>query len=112
VTHRGITHWAISIFSIFFIGILLCFYDSNFIKYSYAFYGFSLGYFFHLIGDMMTKGGINNFFFPFSSLNVVVLPRKYRFYTGSIQEVFLFLFLLVVIVVEIYFIYRGAFGVI
>lgn len=107
VTHRGITHQLI-----FVVGLILLF-QYLFFTYSVSFvekliaYSFIYGYFMHLAGDMLTKGGINNFFFPISRKKGVLLPRFLRFKTDSIQEHLLlyflyFIFFLLIIVRNIY----------
>lgn len=99
VTHRGVTHIFISVLILF---IVLYFVQ---IKYPYEIllpisFGVTLGYLFHLFGDMLTKGGIKNFYFPISKKKGVLLPRAFRFYTGSQQEFFIFIILFMIVVIE------------
>lgn len=50
-------------------------------------YGFAFGILMHDAGDMLTKGGIKGFLFPFfPNTTVALLPKFMRFYTGSLQE--------------------------
>lgn len=86
--HRGITH----IFLISFLLIL----TSAFTKNLYL-GAFSYGWMMHTIGDLLTKGGIKGYLYPFlPDTNVGLLPRSMRFYTGSIQETILINLLIVV----------------
>ena len=49
--------------------------------------GISFGVLAHDMGDMLTKGGINGFFFPFfPNRKIALLPKSLRFYTGSDTE--------------------------
>ena len=88
--HRTITHYfivplLITILGFFMSGVsqILCF--------SLAF-----GILMHDVGDMLTKGGINGFFFPMlPNTKIALLPRALRFYTNSITEYMIILFLMV-----------------
>ncbi|WP_294961570.1 metal-dependent hydrolase [Sulfurimonas sp.] len=103
VKHRGITHRAISILFLFLILCVIGSIDKN-LEFSYPIYiGFIFGYLFHLFGDMLTKGGINQFFYPFSNSRGVLLPRKFRFYTFSNTETIVFLLLCCVVATEYMF---------
>jgi inner membrane protein len=88
VKHRGATHRAIAVFAlcVFFVSLALIEKDNTLILPIAT--GFIFGYIFHLLGDMLTKGGIRKFFYPVSEKTAVLFPRKYRFYTGSIEEMF------------------------
>ena len=99
VKHRGITHRLIFVF------ILGAIFYSIYYVYQYVIlvpilYGLLLGYLFHLFGDMLTKGGIENFYFPISSKKGVLLPRWLRFYTGSIEELMVFSLLIAILAIE------------
>jgi len=90
--HRTFTHYLflpVAIFAIsFFVADL---YVKIFV------YGLSLGVLMHDIGDMLTKGGINGFFFPFfPNTKIAVLPRQLRFYTNSITEYIVIMFLILI----------------
>lgn len=109
VTHRGLTHRAMFVA---FLGVLFSifyfFYDSS-SEYVPLYAGFLFGYIFHLLGDMLTKGGINRFFYPFSLRQAVLLPRKYRFYTGSIQEYLILVVFVAIASFEFYHLYGERF---
>ena len=111
VTHRGITHRAISV--LFLLCVIFTFYflDKSFEEHVVFYCGFVLGYVMHLLGDMMTKGGINNFFFPVSAQKAVLMPRAFRFYTGSVQEYLVLLLFLGSIFLEIYLFKGSSFGI-
>lgn len=41
----------------------------------------------HDIGDLLTKGGIKGFFYPFlKDKTIRLLPKEFAFYTNSITE--------------------------
>lgn len=99
VKHRGITHQFIFVVGLL---ILLQFLFANFntsITEKVIAYSFVYGYLMHLVGDMLTKGGIDSFFYPLSNKKGVLLPRYFRFYTGSIVEYILFYLLSFLILV-------------
>lgn len=89
IKHRTITHWLI--FPLL-IALLAYFLDNSIatpLLYSLAF-----GVLAHDIGDMLTKGGINGFFYPlFPSTKIAILPRFLRFQTFSFIEYIIVLFL-------------------
>lgn len=95
VVHRGITHRLIFVLGILIVGFIL--------NGIYAFEGltklaivsFAYGYLMHLMGDMLTKGGINKFFYPLSNARGVLLPRVLRFYTNSVTEKIWFTIILI-----------------
>lgn len=102
IEHRGITHkliFVIAMSIMFFFIILLNSGDG----YSISFlYGFAFGYLFHLFGDMLTKGGIRDFFYPFfEGVQGVLLPYRFRFYTNSKIEYTILFFLVISIVLLI-----------
>ena len=88
-THRGITH--------FLIVPLAMAATLFFIENEYLFYGvfaLALGTLAHDLGDMLTKGGIVGFFYPLFPKKRIGIPRKYAFYTNSIEEYGVIAFLL------------------
>ncbi|MBU1711452.1 MAG: metal-dependent hydrolase [Proteobacteria bacterium] len=83
--HRGITHTLA--FPLLFI-VLSIYFES--LRYLFA--GIALGVINHILGDMLTKGGIKNIFFPFLKGNTYgLLPKDFRFYTNSAFERFIIL---------------------
>ena len=90
VKHRGITHtflgFCVIISTVYIFSVN---YGEDEAKYIIPL-SVGFGYFLHLVGDMMTKGGIPRFFYPVSDIKAVLLPRWLRFYTGSLQEGILF----------------------
>jgi len=100
VEHRGITHRFIFVLVIS-IGFYFALKLNSASSYFYlAAYGFIIAYFGHLLGDMLTKGGIRDFFYPFSSKKGVLLPRKFRFYTNSAIESGVFALMIILLVLE------------
>ncbi len=89
--HRTYTHYLIFPILIFLCGFYFL------MGYSQIFViGLSIGVLLHDFGDMLTKGGIVGFFWPFlSKSRVALLPRSLRFYTASIQEYILIAFLII-----------------
>lgn len=82
VKHRGITHFLCVPLFVF---VIAHFTEDSYMKISLI--GLSIGIFAHTLGDMLTKGGIPGFFFPFfPTKRAVLLPRFLRFYTNSIAE--------------------------
>lgn len=108
VTHRGITHRLISVFLLIILFLALENFNETSFDTKPLIYGFVLGYFMHLAGDLLTKGGINQFFYPFSKAKGVLLPRRFRFYTNSATELFVFLGIMSMIMLELY--YFGVFN--
>lgn len=95
VKHRGVTHTFLIVLFYFVLGIWLAndissFADSEPDIIHILFFGFILGNLFHIIGDMMTKGGVP-FFWPISNKNIGLLPKSLRFYTFGIIEMFVVL---------------------
>lgn len=80
--HRTFTHYLI--FPLFL--ILMVFYiDNEFNKVTLL--GFAIGILLHDVGDMLTKGGIKGFFWPFfPNTRIALLPYFLRFKTFSIEE--------------------------
>lgn len=101
IKHRGVTHQLIFVFIlvILFFSILHL-NNADFVS-NIIFYGLALGYFMHLPGDMLTKGGINNFYYPVSKSNGILLPRAFRFYTHSQEELLFLYFLYFVIFAQV-----------
>ena len=97
IKHRGVTHQLIFVL-VLAIGlfIILNLNDADFVS-NVIFYGLALGYFMHLPGDMLTKGGINNFYYPLTKSKGILLPRAFRFYTHSKEELLFLYFLYFVI---------------
>ena len=88
--HRSITHWLITPLLIVTVGMLI---DSNLI--ALVLFSVAFGILAHDIGDLLTYGGINGFFFPFfPNRKAVLLPKILRFETFSITEKVLILILL------------------
>lgn len=91
IRHRGLTHYALFLFALTVIGMAsIALLDIEKISMFFIF-GLIFGYLMHLLGDMLTKGGIDNFFYPFSTTKAVLLPRGLRFYTGSNEELYFFI---------------------
>ena len=99
VKHRGFTH--------FLIVPLLIAIGSYFVinkGMQITLLGLAWGILLHDAGDMLTKGGVKGFFFPFSTTSKVTLDPEYlRFYTFSLQEYGFIVFLLFPL--NLYFIY-------
>lgn len=76
--HRGVTHYFVVPFIISVIAL---------IAHNVYIAAIGVGIFLHTVGDMLTKGGINGYFYPFmKNKKIGLLPVEYRFYTGSIAE--------------------------
>lgn len=101
IEHRGVTHQLSFVF-VLAIGcfIILNLNYADFVS-NIILYGLALGYFMHLPGDMLTKGGINNFYYPVSNVKGVLLPRVFRFYTHSKEELLFLYFLYFVIFLQL-----------
>ena len=88
--HRSLTHWFITPSLIAVCGYFLQNDLASLVLYSMAF-----GILAHDIGDLLTNGGINGFFFPFfPNSKIVLLPRVLRFETFSLTERFFIVFLM------------------
>jgi inner membrane protein len=82
IEHRGITHYLIVPL---FLLTLAYFEDDLLVKP--ILFGLGVGVFAHTVGDMLTKGGIRGYLFPFfRKRTFVLLPWFLRFYTNSITE--------------------------
>ena len=96
IKHRTITHYFLFPLFLFFIG----YFCTGYIQI--ILYGLSFGVLMHDVGDMLTKGGIKGFFYPFFRNKIIrFLPRKYSFYTNSLEEhliIFLMIFVLLFVV--------------
>lgn len=91
--HRGITHYAIIPLITILIGYI--------IKVDFLMW-LGVGILMHDIGDLLTKGGIDKFFYPFNEDKIGLLPREYRFYTNSYVE---YIFILFLIILDLYFLF-------
>ena len=79
IEHRGFTHFLIIPLSIMLIAYLAM--DGGWL------FWLGFGILMHDVGDLLTKGGIESFFFPlFEGRRAGLLPRKYRFRTFSFTE--------------------------
>jgi len=100
VGHRTITHYLI--FSLF-IASLSFLTDSLSLKIFIL--GFAFGILMHDVGDMLTKGGIKGFFYPFLREKTIrLLPKKIAFYTGSVIE-YGVIFVLLIFDLYLYYIF-------
>lgn len=96
--HRGFTHFFIIPLVIILLGFLL----QDGIG---LFFWIGFGILMHDVGDLLTKGGIDSFFYPlFENKKIGLLPKKFRFRTFSFTEKII-IFLL--IVTNVYFLTRG-----
>ena len=99
--HRTLTHWLITPLAIAIIGIMV---NNNYL--SLILFSMAFGILAHDVGDMLTKGGIYGFFFPFfPNTRIVLLPNFLLFKTFSTTEMIINLFLFISIPVQGYFIY-------
>ena len=81
IKHRTFTHYLIFPLMVFLISLFL----SGI--YQLAGFGLALGILMHDIGDMLTKGGIKGFFYPFLKEKTIrLLPKEFAFYTNSVTE--------------------------
>jgi len=81
IKHRTFTHYLIFPLMVFLISLFL----SGI--YQLAGFGLALGILMHDIGDMLTKGGIKGFFYPFLKEKTIrLLPKEFAFYTNSATE--------------------------
>ena len=82
--HRGITHTVVFVLPF----LVLYFYSEGIVRV--VAFGISLGIISHILGDMLTKGGVNNLFYPFTKdITFGLMPKSIRFYTASKIEYFL-----------------------
>jgi len=87
IQHRGITHTLL----ILFLYIALFFFvETNYKEYigsmaEMFFLGFIIGNLGHILGDMTTKSGVT-IFYPFTSKSFGLMPKSYRYITGSAVE--------------------------
>jgi inner membrane protein len=96
--HRTFTHYLILPLLLFILSLFLI----NIGKV--AVLGLAFGIFMHDIGDMLTKGGIKGFFYPFMKNKTIrILPHREAFYTGSIQEYIIVFF---IYMIDIYLVYK------
>ena len=98
ISHRGFTH-----FLIIPITLLIIAYTNENQILKLVLYGIAIGVFAHTCGDMFTKGGIKGFFFPFFMKRTIgLLPKTFRFYTGSIIES---IFIVVLLILSTYLLF-------
>lgn len=96
--HRGFTHFFFIPLSIMLLGFII----QDGIG---LFFWIGFGILMHDLGDLLTKSGINSFFYPlFEGKKIGLLPKRLRFRTFSFTEKIV-IFLL--IVSNIYFLTRG-----
>lgn len=89
--HRTLTHWLITPLIIFSFGFA---FDTAI--FSLGFFALGFGILAHDIGDMLTKGGIVGFLFPFyPEARIALLPDSLRFATFSLVELLFNLGLLI-----------------
>lgn len=100
--HRGASHFLIVPFLLLTIAI----FTKGFL--SLVLFGLAFGYFFHIIGDMLTLSGIQNVFFPFGNKRrfYALLPQTLRFKTNSNKEHILSVFLGISLCSEWYLLYK------
>jgi len=96
IRHRTFTH------SIWFMVIFLM---VAFLFKSIFLYGVSLGILMHLIGDMLTKGGVP-LLYPISDKHYRLLPKNLAFYTNSLTE-HLLVAILVLVNIGIFYVYNN-----
>jgi inner membrane protein len=88
VEHRVLTHRLIIPLAIAIISLLV------FKEELQLWLLFAYGILMHSIGDLLTRGGITGYFYPFyKNTTIRLLPRPMTFYTGSVTE-YIFIFLL------------------
>jgi inner membrane protein len=82
--HRGFTHFLIIPLVLMMISFLV--FEGGWL------FWLAFGIFMHSVGDMLTKGGIVSFFYPFGiGAKIGLLPKRFRFKTFSmIEKVFIF----------------------
>jgi inner membrane protein len=95
-THRGFTHTLL--FSLIPIALF------NFTGLS-LFVFLSMGILSHCVGDMLTKGGIIGFFYPFFKNKRIGIPKVLAFYTGGLVESIFNTFLLFLNLYLIWYLY-------
>lgn len=100
--HRGASHFLIVPFLILTVAI----FSKGFL--SLLLFGVAFGYFFHIVGDMLTLSGIKNVLFPFGDKRhfYALLPKKLRFKTNSKKEHILSFFLGVTLCSEWFLLYK------
>lgn len=96
--HRGMLHRFIVPFSLLVVAIFLS------LPYSLFVFGVFFGYLFHILGDMLTKGGVKGVFYPFGSVERAygILPKRFRFYTNSSIEKLLNFMLGIFLIIELF----------
>ena len=91
IKHRSITHNFFAPCA----GMAFSYFLLNGIEKILFFY-FFFGMLMHTIGDLLTKGGIDAYFWPLSNKTIRLLPKKFAFYTGSFTE-YIFVFMLLIL---------------
>jgi len=96
--HRGFTHFFFIPLSIMLLGFIV----QDGIG---LFFWVGFGILMHDLGDLLTKGGIDSFFYPFlPGKKIGLLPKQLRFKTFSlIEKIIIFL----LIFINIYFLTNG-----
>lgn len=98
IKHRTFTHYLILPLSLFILSLFLI----NIGKV--AVLGLAFGILMHDIGDMLTKGGIKGFFYPFMKNKTIrILPQHKAFYTNSITEYIIVFF---IYIIDIFLVYK------
>ncbi len=88
--HRGVTHYLIVGFLlVLFSVVFFLVYPEKLLTHAFL-SGVALGYLGHILGDSLTKSGINGAMFPFKG-TLVLLPKMFRFKTASDLEFFVIL---------------------
>jgi len=105
IEHRTFTHYLIFPFMLL---LIASFVSNPYIQISVL--GLSFGVLMHDIGDMLTKGGIKGFLYPFyKNKTFRVLPKEMTFYTNSIIEhivIFILVLIDIFIVIKVLNIYE------
>ena len=87
IQHRGITHTILILFLYF---MMFFFAEMKYKEHigsitEIFFLGFIVGNLGHILGDMTTKSGVT-ILYPFTSKSFGLLPKRYRYITGSAVE--------------------------
>lgn len=102
IKHRTITHYLIFPLFIFLISFFL---EGI---YKLIAVGIAFGVLMHDIGDLLTKGGIKGFFYPFlKDKTIRLLPKEFAFYTNSITE---HIIVFILFLVDVYLYYKVVFN--
>jgi len=102
IKHRTLTHYLIFPLFIFLISFFL---EG---VYKLIAVGIAFGVLMHDIGDLLTKGGIKGFFYPFlKNKTIRLLPKELAFYTNSIIE---HIIVSLLFLVDVYLYYKVVFN--